>query len=128
MRIFGLGGRAGEAQWPYSENLELTLWNSEETSKHYHPFYIFMNTKGDFTGVFDLSTEPIQYSADAARINAQILLTTVQTSEVLQKYIFNGQTPEDVVKKYQTLVGRPTVPPEWAFGWGANREGLKDAN
>jgi len=32
MRIFGMGGRKGEALWPADEDLELTLWNSEDSS------------------------------------------------------------------------------------------------
>lgn len=34
----------------------------------------------------------------------------------LKFYIINGPTPKDILQKYCTLTGRPSLPPAWSFG------------
>jgi alpha-glucosidase (family GH31 glycosyl hydrolase) len=36
---------------------------------------------------------------------------------VINKFFFRGQKPDDIIKKYQKLVGNPTATPLWSFGW-----------
>ncbi|XP_036440892.1 maltase-glucoamylase, intestinal isoform X2 [Colossoma macropomum] len=40
---------------------------------------------------------------------------------VLDFYIMLGNTPEAIVQEFTELVGRPTIPPYWAFGFQLSR-------
>ena len=40
-------------------------------------------------------------------------------------FFFVGDTPEDVIKKYHELVGKPFLPPSWAFGFQLSRWGYQ---
>uniref|UniRef100_A0A183U3Y7 Sucrase-isomaltase n=1 Tax=Toxocara canis TaxID=6265 RepID=A0A183U3Y7_TOXCA len=44
---------------------------------------------------------------------------------MLDMYFFPGPTPEEVVKQYEVLVGRPTMPAYWALGYQLCRYGYK---
>ncbi|XP_078266999.1 sucrase-isomaltase, intestinal [Rhinoraja longicauda] len=44
---------------------------------------------------------------------------------VLDFYIFLGSSPEDVVREYLTLIGKPMMPPYWALGFQLSRWGYK---
>ena len=41
----------------------------------------------------------------------------------ISKYFFTGLKPDDLIKTYSKLVGFPTLPPLWAFGWQQCRFG-----
>ena len=122
--IFGLGGRSGDAMWPEAESHTITLWNSHAKSMDYQPFYIFKNLAGKWTGVFDLSTNAMDYNINSDRTNSNVIITHITTAQNLHKYILTADTPNKLVMLYQQLVGLPVVPPEWAFGWGHFKDGI----
>jgi alpha-glucosidase (family GH31 glycosyl hydrolase) len=35
---------------------------------------------------------------------------------MVEHYIFMGPTPEEVIRQYHELVGKPMMPPFWALG------------
>ncbi|XP_078419908.1 sucrase-isomaltase, intestinal [Cetorhinus maximus] len=47
---------------------------------------------------------------------------------VLDFYIFLGSSPEDVVREYLTLIGKPLMPAYWALGFQLSRWGYKNLN
>ncbi|KHJ76647.1 glycosyl hydrolase, family 31 [Oesophagostomum dentatum] len=46
----------------------------------------------------------------------------------LDLYFFPGPTPEEVTQQYLALIGKPTLPAYWAFGYQLSRYGYKDLN
>lgn len=36
---------------------------------------------------------------------------------VLDLYFFLGPTPEEIIRQYQEVIGRPAMPPWWALGF-----------
>ena len=45
---------------------------------------------------------------------------------VLDFYYIVGETPTDVLKQYHNIVGRPFMPPYWAYGFQLSRWGYPD--
>ena len=77
-----------------------------------------------FGGVFDLNTYATDYIVDNESIIGRALITRIAVGGAVQKYIFSGKMPDNVIAKYQRLVGFPSVPPEWAFGWQHSKDGV----
>ena len=88
----------------------------------YQPMYAFQsNNKAtkEWFAVFDLSsyaTDYIVYS-DNGDGNKDTQIHKITIGGVISKYFFVGAKPDDIIKTYSKLVGFPTVPPIWAFGW-----------
>ncbi len=54
---------------------------------------------------------------------------TIQTEEPdLALYLIDGDSPEDIVRQFRTLVGRSYIPPKWAFGYGQSRWSYMNAD
>lgn len=98
--IYGLGGRKGSVQWPKTESTTITLWNSHTNSQHYQPFYIYRNVGGSWCGVFDLSTNAMDYNIQTNREDQNVIISHVTTSQYLKKYIFTAPTPNQVIATY----------------------------
>lgn len=122
--VFGLGSRSSSAVLPRASQAVYTFWNSDKNVNGYHPFYIYQNTAKQFTGVFDLNTLALDYIVDTDRENGEAVFTQIATGGAVQKFIFQAATPDEVIARYQKLVGMPAVPPEWAFGWSHFQDGI----
>lgn len=88
----------------------------------YQPFYAFQsNTKGtkDWFGVFDLSSYATDYIvfSDNGQGAKETQIHKINIGGVITKYFFVGVKPDDIIKTYSKLIGFPTLPPIWAFGW-----------
>lgn len=100
------------------------LWNADQVpeSGHNlygsHPFYLSMEPSGEAHGVFLLNS-------NAMDIVLQPLpaLTYRVIGGVLDLYVFLGPTPNDVVRQYTEVVGKPFLPPYWSLGYHQCRFG-----
>ena len=43
-------------------------------------------------------------------------------------YIMLGNNPNEVVKKYHEIIGKPVLTPQWALGWHAGKQGYKNCS
>jgi hypothetical protein len=59
---------------------------------------MFQNDIKMFVGVFDLSTYANDYIVDNKRDNGEVIMTQISTMGPLQKYVFQGATPDAVIK------------------------------
>lgn len=88
----------------------------------YQPFYAFQSNikdTNDWFGVFDVSsyaTDYILYS-DNGSGNKETQIHKITIGGTINKFFFVGTKPDEIIKTYSKLVGYPTVPPIWAFGW-----------
>lgn len=94
----------------------------------FQPLYAFQSAISktrDWFAVFDINpyaTDYIMYSENA---DNKTQIHKISIGGTISKYFFQGLRPDDVIKKYSKLVGNPTVPPFWAFGWQQCRFGWK---
>ncbi|QIL51169.1 alpha-xylosidase [Weissella coleopterorum] len=83
------------------------------------PFYIAAKSgiskdaKGTYYGVFVNESQPTSFEV-ATEVVDRVSFST--RGESLEYYIIAGETPKDVLGKYNKLTGGSTLPPEWTFG------------
>ncbi|AEJ23763.1 putative alpha-glucosidase [Weissella koreensis KACC 15510] len=83
------------------------------------PFYIAAkagiskDAKGTYYGVFVNESQPTSFEV-ATEVVDRVSFST--RGENLEYYVIAGETPKDVLGKYNKLTGGSTLPPEWTFG------------
>ena len=45
---------------------------------------------------------------------------------VFDFYIIVGENPTDVIQQYHTMIGKPFMPPYWAYGYQLSKWGYQD--
>ncbi|WIA40775.1 hypothetical protein OEZ86_004455 [Tetradesmus obliquus] len=82
-----------------------------------HPLYIQTNADGSSHGVLLLNSNGMDVSANATALTFKVI------GGLVDLYFFTGPTPEEVVRQYHAVIGRPALPPYWSLGlhqskWG----------
>ncbi|CAF1181877.1 unnamed protein product, partial [Didymodactylos carnosus] len=99
--------------------------NTKTNTNHYgtHPFYLVMEQNsstsqptGNMHGVLFLNSNAMDYTFSPT---PSLTLRTI--GGVLDFFVFMGPEPEEVVKQYTWLVGRPMLPPYWGLGFQLSR-------
>lgn len=83
-----------------------------------HPFYMLVEDDGKAHGVLILNSNAQEYKFSALKT---FMYRTL--GGIIDIYIFNGPTPEDVIKQYTSFIGRPQLPPYHALGFQLSRYG-----
>lgn len=109
--IYGLGERFGS----YIKNGQsIDIWNedggtgSEQSYKNI-PFYL--SNKG--YGVFVNHPEKVSYEVGSEK-NTKVQFSV--PGETLDYFIIGGPDPKQVLERFTTLTGKPSLPPAWSFG------------
>ena len=131
-RAFGLGERIGEF-WLSSGTY--TVWNrgvgkqepdiGEPPGQNLyssHPVY-FAKRKytNNFFAVYHHHSGPQDFVFRSTPDGTEV--TTIRTTGRSNIFFLLSDSISNVVKNYYNLVGRPSLPPEWAFGWHQSRFG-----
>ena len=82
---------------------------------------------GQAFGVLIFNSNAQDYKFDEF-VENQAMLTYRTIGGILDIFFFAGPTPEEVIKQYQTLIGRPIIPPYWALGFQLCRYGYNTLN
>ena len=45
---------------------------------------------------------------------------------VFDFYVMVGETPSEVIQQYHTMIGKPFMPPYWAYGYQLSKWGYQD--
>lgn len=85
----------------------------------YQPFYLYQDeTSKGWAGVFDVSSYATDYIVNTeVEKGAKTTIDKITIGGMITKFFYQGKKIDDVIKTYQKTVGKPTVPPLWAFGW-----------
>ncbi|CAF1150433.1 unnamed protein product [Rotaria sordida] len=87
-----------------------------------HPFYMVIEPDGQAFGVLIFNSNAQDYKFDEFD-NDKAMLTYRTIGGILDVFFFAGSSPELVVQQYQTVIGRPYMPPYWALGFQLCRYG-----
>ncbi|XP_063038222.1 maltase-glucoamylase-like [Melospiza melodia melodia] len=85
------------------------------------PFHLGLEEDGRAHGVLLLNSNAMDVT-----LQPTPALTYRSTGGVLDFYLLMGPGPEDVVREYTALIGRPVLPPYWALGFQLCRYGYKN--
>lgn len=88
-----------------------------------HPFYMVSEEDGSSHGVFLFNSHAI----DVTTLPAPAL-TFRTIGGALDFFIFLGPQPEDVVKQYTQLIGRPMIPPYYGLGFQLCKYGYQSVD
>lgn len=135
-RIFGLGERIGDfwlgfgthTVWNYAG--EQTEDNGEPPGKNLygsHPVYFAQRDSGtEFFGVYDHNTGPQDFVFEHNYYGNEI--NTIKTSGKTNLFFMMNDRIDKVIENFYDLVGKPHLPPEWAFGWHQSRFGYNSTD
>ena len=87
-----------------------------------HPFYISIEEDGQTFGVLIFNSNAQDYKLNEYEDN-QSMLTYRTLGGILDLFVFAGPRPEDVIRQYQMVIGKPYMPPYWALGFQLCRYG-----
>jgi len=95
-------------QWLEMWNYDAHGVNSERAYKNV-PFFLSSRNYG----VFVDSVTPIRFDMAATNFAT---FSVVVPDTALDYYVIAGANPMEVIRRYSDLVGKPILPPKWAFG------------
>jgi alpha-glucosidase (family GH31 glycosyl hydrolase) len=77
-----------------------------------HPFYMGLEKDGKAHGVFILNSNAQEVTTGSG---PHMIYRTIGGE--LEIFYFPGPKPEDVIKQYEQVIGKPMLPAYWAFGF-----------
>jgi len=131
--IFGLGERVGKfelqdglySMFNYDQVSEETGVAPGNNMYGSHPFYIMqMQNPHLFAGVFFLNSNPIDVKI--RHVGMQTQIDHIFVGGIIDAFFLQRNSPEELTKSYQYLIGHPTPLPYWAFGYHQSRWGYRD--
>lgn len=126
-RIYGLGqslgslNKKGKKYRLYSNDDPLHTPEKESLYGN-HPFIIIEREKECFGLFIDYPSEII---FDIGWSDREILEISLKSSD-FYLYLFDYNDKLTIIKEYLTIVGRPCIPPKWAFGYQQSRWSYPD--
>uniref|UniRef100_A0A7S3P2K7 Alpha-glucosidase n=1 Tax=Euplotes crassus TaxID=5936 RepID=A0A7S3P2K7_EUPCR len=131
-KMFGIGQRIGEfwknpgtyAVWNRgAEHVEEDGINPGKNLYGSHPVYFVRRKKGgnDWVGVYEHNSGPQEFVI--ARDGNGMDITNIKTTGRTNMFFMLNEEIDKVISNYYELVGKPVLPPRWAFGWHQSRFG-----
>eukprot|EP01022_Parablepharisma_sp_SALTPOND_P020585 TRINITY_DN378_c0_g1_i4.p1 TRINITY_DN378_c0_g1~~TRINITY_DN378_c0_g1_i4.p1 ORF type:complete len:1843 (+),score=69.26 TRINITY_DN378_c0_g1_i4:3855-9383(+) len=118
--IYGLGERASSTFCLHTGRYTVYAADDPsprpETNLHgSHPFIMFRLPDSSFAGIFLLTSNALD--VDIRRSNSDsYVLTFLLSGGLIDLYFIQRGSPTNVVARYHKLIGKPYLPPYWAFG------------
>ncbi|XP_063061397.1 sucrase-isomaltase, intestinal [Engraulis encrasicolus] len=122
--IYGLGEHVHQhfrhdtnwRTWPIFTRDAFPNGGTHNLYGHYPFFLCLEDESGKSFGVFLMNSNAMEVTIQPAPA-----VTYRTIGGVLDFYVMLGDSPEAVVREFTELVGRPTIPPYWAFGFQLSR-------
>lgn len=118
--VYGFGERFGTfvKNGQSIDTINMDGGTGSEQSYKSIPFYLagkpgVAGKAGIYYGVFVNESQPTSFEV-ASEVVDRVSFST--RGESLEYYVIAGDTPKDVIGKYNKLTGGSVLPPEWTFG------------
>lgn len=89
----------------------------------HQPFILNRDKDGNFLGILFINTNAQDLIISKPDIKGNVKLEQRTIGGIIELVIFLGETPNDVIIKFQSFIGFPVLPPLWAHGWHQSRYG-----
>lgn len=127
--VYGLGENVrgiNKRGWIYTSNCTDNPHHHEDTRALYssHNFLIVDGAGHLPFGLF-LDT-PATVNFDVGYTVNSMLEIRIESDDY-EVYEIEGETPAEIVTLFRQMIGRPFLPPKWAFGYGQSRWGYRTA-
>ena len=124
--IYGLGEQVrgiNKRGWIYESYCTDENQHTEDRRSLYagHNFLIFSGKQ--LFGLFFDTPSFIQFDLGFTQYDKAVITSDNQNCMV---YVIEGNSVQDIVKQFRTLIGKSYVPPKWAFGYQQSRWGYKN--
>eukprot|EP01022_Parablepharisma_sp_SALTPOND_P000401 TRINITY_DN1019_c0_g1_i1.p1 TRINITY_DN1019_c0_g1~~TRINITY_DN1019_c0_g1_i1.p1 ORF type:complete len:1852 (+),score=180.84 TRINITY_DN1019_c0_g1_i1:3096-8651(+) len=132
-RIYGLGERITDFElkdgWytMFSKGVPSPIETRKRPGNNMYgsyPFCMFQlsSKETDFAAIFTLTSNALDVRVQH-EANEGTVLTHVLTGSVLEFFVIQKSSPENIIKQFHTIIGKPTLVPYWAFGYHQCRWG-----
>ena len=81
-----------------------------------HPFLMSKTEDNKFIGILFYNSDPQQFYIEFLN-NGKSVVTYRTIGGILDIYMFETDTADNIIKKYNELIGKPILPPFWALGY-----------
>ena len=81
-----------------------------------HPFLMVKTADNKFEGVLVYNSNPQQFYIEFSK-SGKSVVTYRTIGGILDIYMFAADTADNIIMKYNELVGKPSLPPFWALGF-----------
>uniref|UniRef100_A0A5S6R1Y4 P-type domain-containing protein n=1 Tax=Trichuris muris TaxID=70415 RepID=A0A5S6R1Y4_TRIMR len=111
--------------WPMFSRDQPPLSVTEHRGNLYgvHPFYVVLEQDGNACGVLFWNSNAQEYTTGPG---PSLVYRTI--GGILDMYIFSGPSPNDVIRQYWRLIGKPTMPAYWSLGFQLSRYGYQNTS
>ena len=118
-KLFGLG----EHKTPFLKSFDwkiLTFFNKDQPPVENEPLYgshtFYLNVEdsstGQSNGIYHLNSNAVY-----VLLRPESAITWRPIGDILDLFVFLGDSPADVVSQYISLIGKPSMPPFWSLGY-----------
>ncbi|ESO87857.1 hypothetical protein LOTGIDRAFT_219759 [Lottia gigantea] len=133
--IYGLGEHRGPILQDATSHIVKGFWARDQPPYEHvnlygsHPLYLGIEADGNAFGVYLLNANAMEIVINPG---TPPTLTYRTIGGILDFYVFTGPTPNDVIRQYTDVIGKPMLPPYWSlgyhncrWGWGGS-SGLRE--
>lgn len=131
--IYGMGERVHSF---HLKKGNFSLWNRhnprdpESGQSGSHPFVLGRLTSvghHNFFGLYMHNSNAMLFSVWTNAFG-QSMVNYKMVGGVIDLYVFHSASPQGIIRKYHSVIGRPYLPPVWAMGlqWARERSSVRD--
>jgi alpha-glucosidase (family GH31 glycosyl hydrolase) len=132
LRFYGLGERVGSMGLKegtyvlfnkYGDTTPGNKTNPGQNLSGMHPFLLFQLSDHTFAAIFLRTSLALEVKLLFGKQDSKVRFTTI--GGIIDFYCFYKGRAELIVKEYHQVIGRPDLPPLWAFGYHHGKSDYK---
>jgi alpha-glucosidase (family GH31 glycosyl hydrolase) len=136
-QIFGYGTRFTDFKikpgvyttWPRDDMNFFDDGKGAKNSYGHQPFFLHRKNSTSFIGFAFLNSNPQELIiGEKNQITGLTNINQITIGGIIELLIINGNSANEVLRKYHNIIGNPALPNFWALGWHQSRWGYKNTS